>query len=402
MSTIKSGLVFKAQTKTKTKAKAGAKIDYHQCLACVSASKPEIRCAIMTSKDMSFCKLHVENGVMYDQTRTAKLEFEIDNHAKMQALKSKHHNNPEKIHISTTKNLYGQHIFQTQKLKAKPVVAKSQTANSKFDEKDVHNLAYIREQAQRDLDVKLYMAINSDVDDRLPGLIGPVYPDVTKSEDAFDLITMEPFWTETAGCRSAANVNIYCLFSYLDAQNKIRCFTMFSIKTMIDSAITSHPVTNQPIPEADLQRANRLIAFYQDRIGDFMTQQMSAELTVKNRIEKMFKTFEKFSIYLDANWVSDIVDAGKINRVISKTRTYVENNLAAINAAAAKPRWSKYNGAKLSDALDVLVREWEALIGMASSAENQLPVWIIVASLATVCPHIQQKFPDLKLMLDTN
>jgi hypothetical protein len=257
-------------------------------------------------------------------------------------------------------------------------------------------------------------------------LIGPVFNDITLSEDQEDPWTMDIIWTQNNGVRTATDINKYYLFSYLDSDKKIRCLTVFTLQNMIMKDDFTHPLTMETIPKKDIIRAKELIDMYTTKLNLFKGQAdstLSPEYNLKNKISKLFKKFHRNSIYFEEDWLINIDDVEKLHKIIKETDRLVKNNIQSINPSIKNldlfsdlPKKNINNPSgnsnqvkgKLSDsdkATDLIILKecicdnWEIIIKASDSDLNQLPIWIIAHSLSPVVPAVKIKFEDLDLML---
>lgn len=273
-----------------------------------------------------------------------------------------------------------------------------------------------------DLEIKLLILVNDDdYNNKISKLIGPVFNDITLSEDDQDPITFDDIWTMKNGVKVAASVNKYYLFSYKDLSDKIRCMTLFTMFSLINENNLIHPSTQEPIPEEAIERAKCLIELYQQKVGMFkeMDVNMSREYLLKNRLTKLFKKFHIHSIYFEEKWLLDIDNVDKLYKIIRETDQFIPNNLSSINPALgslpifkkkkqgyvkAKGKTSSNQksisaGESIIELQEYIIDEWEKLIQAANNPQNQIPIWIIAIGLSNVVPEVKQKYPDLEFML---
>nr|QZX43262.2 hypothetical protein [Mimivirus sp.] len=156
------------------------------------------------------------------------------------------------------------------------------------------------------------------------------------SEDEYDPITYDAIWTIKNHNKIPGDINKYYLFSYLDSNDKIRCFTLFSIKDMLENEKNDykHPITQELIPEIDIQRARDLINIYKTKIGlfnDNYNTHYSDEYKLKCRISKLFKRFHIHSIFMEEKWLLSIDNQTKLDKIISETKKLIDSNIKIIN-----------------------------------------------------------------------
>lgn len=343
---------------------------------------------MVVTKDGDFCAIHQTNPIIFDSTRSEREYFELENREHMRQLMEREYGS------NTTHNPIKSRLIYDQN-KSQPVPKKKSTT---YDQYVIESIEYLRRESERDSDVKLLILINANMSE-IEELVGPVFRDITLSDDSEDALTSDPFWTIENNVKVPTGLNSYYLFSYYDSANSVRCFTTFTIKYMLDNSITSHPVTGEEIPEADLNRARKLIELYSSKIGSLNPQAItSPEFTLKTRIEQLFKSFEKFSIYLEASWIMDLDDMTKLRRIATDTTRLVSNNVRSINPnlPSLKLFSTKFPNNPLA-AKELILEEWLVLMSKIDRPENQFPIWILICGLKGVIPEIQEKYPDLQI-----
>jgi hypothetical protein len=280
--------------------------------------------------------------------------------------------------------------------------------------------------------VKLLILVNDEEHaETIEKLIGPVFQDITKSEDEYDPVTMEPIWINENGKREPSpEINKYFLFSYTDSNGKIRCMSLFSIYDLIEAGNPAHPLTSEPIPEEDIKRATELIELYKDNVGLFTgsVSYASPEFKLKNRISRLFKKFHTHSIFFEEKWLMDLSNENDLNKIITETQRLIssnetllrpDNNNSTINAIKSlfskakqsnkKPTKSskkaysdsdsEFEGNNILRLQTYIVEQWEKMIEIAGP-QNQLAIWIIAHGLATIVKEIYTKFPDMEYMIN--
>jgi len=274
---------------------------------------------------------------------------------------------------------------------------------------------------ETDLEIKLLILVNDEeYTEKIPKMIGPVFNDVCLSEDEVDPITFDPIWRCLDGLtRLPASFNKYYLFSYLDSKGKIRCFTIFTLRELLESESVIHPITMDPIPPEAIKRGKKLVEIYSSKLGlfrDVDESSLSPEYKLKNRINKLFAKFHTHSIYLEDTWLMNLEDINDLYKIIRETGKLVTSNWGSIKPNSKLPmlfQWKRYSKAKAknekpdptcgsSDPMEIkeyIVTQWEALITHTNDPRNQIPIWIIASGLSFVAPEVKQKYPDMEIML---
>jgi hypothetical protein len=378
-----------------------------QCASVRSASETQFQCLMMAKENEKYCSIHLHQPKITDYMLVSDDIMEMDE--LMAPMPT----------ISNT-NLIVKKISLEEDILKKPTVAAKKAPlpvkkNKVLDEQKISTVVNSHKENEDDLEIKLLILVNDDeYSEQIKKLIGPVFDDITLSEDEQDPITMDPIWKlDSTGKKIPSNVNKYYLFSYKDSKGKIRCVTIFTIYDMIQNEDYVHPITTEKIPSRDIRRAKKLIDLYNTKIGLFNEDEsnLSPEFKLKNRITRLFKKFHIHSIYLEESWLLDISDIGDLYKIIKETEKLVSNNIKTINPnlhgfkvfqrkrmAFKGPKGSS-SGETPLELHEYIVEEWERLIEAADSPQNQIPIWIIASGLSFVVPAVKEKFPDLEVMM---
>ncbi|AGF85452.1 hypothetical protein QJ854_gp330 [Moumouvirus goulette] len=377
------------------------------CKSIRSQSEPHLRCLLKSKPNLDYCAIHniQKNKFNFNESMDDYLSDLSENLIESPSLY-----NPILKTVDIEKFTIA-NISDTTKS-----VKNVQKINKSSKEENIQVIENIYNDNQEDLEIKLLILINDEeYSSKIKELVGPVYQDVTLSEDEFDPITYDSIWVMKNGKKSPAEINKYYLFSYIDSKGKIRCFTIFSIWDMLNEqeGEFKHPITQELIPEKDIERAKQLIDIYKNKIGLFREDNSnhSEEYKLKCRLTKLFKKFHVHSIYLEEKWLLDINDKTKLTKIINETNKLVKNNLKIINPKLKTTtlfqkkiptsKFKKDNNDSSNYILSLhqyIVEEWENLISQADNINNQIPIWIIVSGLSFVVPEIKEKFPDLEIM----
>ena len=380
------------------------------CQSIKSPSEPHSRCLMKAIIGKKYCPLHLGQKNIRDYVTNIN---DNDDDIEINLEKEDVVMNPvmRKIDIN---NFYEKKnvIMKTKKTKC--------NKKSTMIEQKVSTIKNCYNENEDDLAIKLLILVNNDeYCDEISKLVGPVFKDVTLSEDEQDPVTLDTIWTLNNGKKVAASVNKYYLFSYLDSKNKIRCLTIFTIYNMIQSQTYQHPITMEDIPETDICRAKKLIDLYQTKIDLFRKQDdsnLSLEYIVRNRLTKLFNKFHVFSIYLEENWLMSIDDKSQLLEIIKETSKLISNNIKSSNPRIAKLSFfqkkigktdTKRKGNKIQicdndnsiiKLKEYIIDEWERLIEESDISHNQLPIWVLASGLSLVVPEVVQKYPSLEVI----
>lgn len=403
-----------------------------KCQSIRSKTQPNLRCLFNAKNGNKYCPLHlIQNNI---------IDFNPKNEEFFSTVTDNNNEHPQntinpiykQINLDTI-NSIGIKTFVTKDLnkkdngKDKTTGIKKKIKNSKsvsskmLHEQKVTTIADSYQNTEDDLEMKLLILINNEENlEKISKLIGPAFNDLTLAEDNEDPVTYDQFWTVENGIKKPSGINRYFIFSYIDSNDKIRCFTIMSINDLISRNNLEHPITMEKIPEEDIIRAIELIDFYKKEIGLFNSSNMeiSREFQIKHKLSNLFKKFHVHSIYLEENWLLDITNLSNLDKIIHETNKLISNNLVSINPNLKtfdlfKKKFT-VNSSKNKKILETdsnttketyidaqwyIVEQWEKLIELADNINNQIPIWVLILGLSYVVPEIKQKFPDLEIML---
>lgn len=271
-------------------------------------------------------------------------------------------------------------------------------------EYNVDIIEHISQKNNDELQIKLLILINDDeYHDKVARLIGVVFDDVTKSDDNQDPVTFDVIWTEKDNQKIPASINKYFLFSYIDSQNKVRCFTIFTIYNMLKNNNMVHPITKEPIPSTDVDRAKQLVDIYRSKLGLFkeIDEHLSPESKLRNRLSRLFKMFHEYDIYLEEDWLLNLENKNELLKIIHETRVLILNNIDHINPVLqnlVNLQEEKIVEKSIFHLKEYIVEEWEKMISVANNTDNNLHIWIIISSLSCIVPEIKKKYPNIEIV----
>lgn len=355
----------------------------NQCLSVQSREEPQYRCLMSAKPNEKYCSIHLLQSRIVDYREIEECYVNEDTCGK-----STEENNPiyaTLVHKKVHDRIVGDKISESPKKK------------KKLDD------SY--QDCENDLETKLLILVNDENYELVPDLIGPVFDDITLSDDRYDPISMDEFWCQSEnGKRIPGNISKYYLFSYYDEQKKLRCLTVFTMNNLLKDSNDQivHPNTMEVIPNDVIERAKKLINLYQDRLNlfDATYGEQTPEQILKNRMSQLFAMFHCHSIYLEEDWLLNINTVTSLKKIIDETRGFVSNNIKSI-----KPHMKSHNLFNTNKTKDIfklkeyIVSQWFELIKLADNPDNQIPIWIIAAGLSVVVPDVKTKFPSLEVMI---
>jgi len=263
---------------------------------------------------------------------------------------------------------------------------------------------------QDELNIKLLILINDIVSyDKISNLVGPVFKDVTISDDECDPITYDKIWNNVNNIRYAGDIYKYYLFSYVDTNGKIRCFTIFTIYDLLAQCLQPicHPITTIEIQQDDLDRARKLIDFYTEKVDLFSVNNLvkSPEFNLKNRLKSLFRKFNLCNFFFEESWLLDLTNREDIATLISTYKSIIINNIRSINPSLTSiDLFQKYtsnidSNINTIDLHIYIIEQWEKLTEYATNSRNNIAPCIIAYGLAEFMPAVKEKYPLLLSML---
>ena len=170
---------------------------------------------------------------------------------------------------------------------------------------------------------------------KLRRLHGPAAEDATLCSDPVDVISLQQIWTETSRGREAT-LEISQLFSYEEhhpnGQVFIRGFAFDSLRSLIESGATRHPVSHQLIPEEALCRARKLSKIlklpkipYSRDFGELKFDELTDENMEQFALE-VFQILASFSIFISERIFMQLRPS-QLTRLCLELRDLMQENL---------------------------------------------------------------------------
>uniref|UniRef100_A0A6C0LTZ4 Uncharacterized protein n=1 Tax=viral metagenome TaxID=1070528 RepID=A0A6C0LTZ4_9ZZZZ len=358
-----------------------------KCISIKSPIEAYLQCTLGCAPGEKYCSIHLNKTLKIDYRQTQEDTISIHDDFLIKEI-----HNPIIGYFpfnSTEKN----------KINIKKISTTEQ--NHAFKEESVEYILNSYYENEDDLIVKLLILVNDEeYHEEIPHLIGPVYNDITVSEDDKDPVTMDIFWKIQDGKKVVESTNKYFIFSFQDSKKKIRCLSIFTLHIMVKNNDFTHPITLEMMSNDDIERAKKLIKLYDSKLGLFSIEEsFSPGLRLKQKITELFQKFHIHNIYFDVKWLLDLQVITKLNKIIIETHQLIVLNLKSINPTLKENKlFIKKETNKIIDILklkEYIVEEWYKLIEMSNSPNNQIPIWIIAKGLSFVVPEIKRKYPDL-------
>lgn len=358
----------------------------NQCLSIKSNDEPHLQCLLYAEKDNKYCSIHLLQKKIIDYIPISKI---------INKTESEEYDNRTSIHD------FKDHNIKINRL----------TYQLDFEEKKIQNtinqnkakLLNTYKENEKDLEIDMFILLNDEkYSKKLPELIGPVFDDITLSEDEFDLMTMDQIWTNVNGIKVPTFPNKYFLFSYEDSHNKIRCFTIFTLYELVKNNNFRHPTTNEGLSAKTIKRAKKLIKIYSEELSIFDDyKKVSDDVSLKNKVTNLFRKISAYNIFLEESWFLSINDINLLKKIIFDTHDILSKNLKNINPNIRTTTLFKKIIRKKESSLkikDYIVDEWDKLLNLVDLSLNKIPLWILVSGLYNVIPIVKEKYPNLDIM----
>lgn len=355
----------------------------NRCLAALEQITS--RCNFLAIADSDFCLLHIKKANLKKSIDVVDFN-DIDKVS-----------NKKKI-----ENIFHKFDFEKKLNRQKNIAdSKPKTTDNIIEEEQVDNVIAATNEDNNTLETKLLILSNDDeYADILPTLLGPGFSDITKSDEQFDPVTYDEFWSSDPNnpeIRVPGTHSKYYTFSYLDDNNKIIMFSIYTIYSIITSGKYQHPVTTKNLPEEAIQRATQLIDIYKNKLGLFAEDDNNntLEFQLKKRINNLFMKFHKYSIYLEDKWLLQISSVSNLEKIAKDTQKLFLHNKGNIQSDNI---FTQKLSADLLEAKKYIVGQWE-IIDSVFGDNNQLPAWIIAGGMMAEVPEIKEKYPSLDTMI---
>ena len=234
--------------------------------------------------------------------------------------------------------------------------------------------------------------------------LGPAKGNHLLSVDNKDPITQEDIWIRTDGKKEEAiDIPSYKLFSYTDTEDKIRCFNIETIISMINNNCLVHPITGLTINDDTIERAKKM---HQTLKEKNVIQEKKDERTDEEKINNYaFDVFQKFSIisiFVDHQWFLKL-KSDKLDKLNYELGDFYDKNVDDENKILMVPPDGKAfdkSKSNFSD-LDLLEKRQyllENIDKVISSSEDSsmktLGSYLMLGGLGVVCKEIRDNYPD--------
>lgn len=350
-----------------------------QCQSVRSTTQRGARCPLPCQGDNRYCNLHLKLGNIVEYQSSDRY---IPNPSAI------HHDPKPKLIMSDyTRAAYIQGPITRD-------TSEPQPGDNKTDQDKTRDLAITSDDTYITTQAKL-MIINKENPECISELIGPVFHDITSTDDEYDPVTMTQFLIVDENGKKPAPVDKYTLFSYTDDKGQVRCLTIFTIKHIIDSYNHVHPCGDK-IPNHAIQRAFRLINYYNMQVGLF-TGDTKVNKELYDMVNSLFIKFESFSLFFDPMWLLEINDVDKYNAIIKECRSVIRQNTSLVNPIVSKITLFDDDTRKMSrdELIRYIIDQWEKLYAIRHPQSNQMPIWMMAASMKDYAPKLLEKYPHL-------
>lgn len=375
--------------------------DLNLCQAAKFPTNPYDRCVLTKNPGHKYCLLHMTYDNIIDFIAAPDYINQYINQDVSRENTSKTYNPIIHTHIIKPNS---EESVEKKTLMKKKAVGKNtakrpmKKGNTTIDTKKESSIV------EDDTSIKLLILTNNDsYVELVKGLVGPVWDDLTLSEDSADPVTLDTFWTMENGIKVRSKINKYHLFSYIDSKNKIRCVTIFTLYDLVVNDKLAHPVTKEKFSVETASRARELIDFYKEKVGILEKNRVvSIECKIKNKLTRLFSRFHQHNVFFEVSWLTNIKKEADLIKIIKGTNQMIKNNLTIINPEISISDFKLFNRVHkgkntIAVIQEYIVDNWIELVDLAPS-ENQVPMWIIAHGLSLIFPAIKDKYPEISLM----
>ena len=245
------------------------------------------------------------------------------------------------------------------------------------------SISGFNESYQKVSDIKMMIFKNSIKKiDQYYDLIGPVYNDLTVSEDNSDPISMETFWKIIDGKKVVLHTETFDLFSYKDKDGMVRCLTIQTLCDMKDNLI--HPLTGEEFPDEAKERAKKLIKIYTDVVL-IDNIDIPEKSLLESKIVELFQELNIIGISLDSQIFVQLSDIQLAN-FVENFKKLTKNNIS--NEFIFKNSFDKM----------IILDDLKEFITIHKKTHlHQIACWLIVSALHVVSQEVRAKYPDIKI-----
>lgn len=245
---------------------------------------------------------------------------------------------------------------------------------------------------------------NENINKLVQNYQGPAKGNHLKSCDNKDPISQEDIWclsnTEKTVCSDIPSIK---LFSYLDSEDKIRCFNIESIITLINTDCIKHPITGLEIDSKSIDNAKNMYTILKE--NNIIIEEEDNRTIEKKISDYAFSVFQKFSlisVFIEHEWFLKLNDS-KLDKLYYETSDFYFQNVSLENKKIMVPPDGKAFVMSRKDFEKIDLNEkrkyiLENIDKIISSSKDEgmktLGYYLMIGGLGVVCKEIREKYPD--------
>lgn len=235
---------------------------------------------------------------------------------------------------------------------------------------------------------------------------GPAEGNHLKSFDNKDPISQEDIWElcpETNDKKISNEIPDYKLFSYLDSENKIRCFNIESFMSLVENDCKCHPITGLSIEDNIFNNAKKMFKILKE--NDKIEETVDDRTEEKKINDYAFSVFQKFSlisIFIEHEWFLKMKNE-ELDKLYYEAGDFYKQNVSNENKKLMVPPDGKAFIMKSNDFKQLKFEEKQKCIlenidKIISSSEDEglktLGKYLMIGGLGVVSQEIREKYPD--------
>ena len=254
--------------------------------------------------------------------------------------------------------------------------------------------------------IKRNSSENSSWKEEISKFQGPAKGNHLESFDNKDPISQEDIWViddESKIKKASYEIPSFQLFSYLDSEEKIRCFNIESFMTLIDNNCTKHPITGLEIDTSVNENAKKMYQILKENnIIQDVSDTRSEEKKISDYAFSVFQKFSLISIFVDHEWFLKLSEK-ELDKLYYESSDFYNQNVDSNNKKIMVPpdgnafplTCNEFNQLILNKKKMELLENIDKVI---SSSEDEgmktLGKYLMLGGLGVVCKEIREKYPD--------
>jgi hypothetical protein len=235
---------------------------------------------------------------------------------------------------------------------------------------------------------------------------GPAQGDHLKSFDNKDPISQEDIWENSLEDNKkivSEDIPSLKLFSYLDNDNKIRCFNIESFMSLVENDCCTHPITGLLINQETIDNAKKMFNILKEnKIIQEVQDLRTEEQKISDYAFTVFQKFSLISIFIEHQWFIKMNEA-ELDKLYYETADFFHKNVNDENKKIMVPPDGKAFSTKVTEFKSFNFNKkqmylLENIDIVISSSEDDgmktLGKYLMIGGLGVVCKEVREKYPD--------